>query len=457
MLKLSNTLTGQIEDFKPLQKGAVKMYHCGPTVYDYVHIGNLRAFTLADLIRRYFEHEKYQVTQVMNITDVGQLSGDRDEGEDKMTAGLKREGKLITMDAMKELADFYTERFKEDISSLNILLPHFLPKASENISEDIELIQTLENKGFTYQTSDGIYFDVTKDEHYGQLGGLPISGKSEARIEGNTEKRDSRDFALWKFNKELGFQSPWGQGFPGWHIECSAMSRKYLGDTFDIHTGGIDLAPIHHNNEIAQSENACNCKFVNYWLHNEFVNIGGDKMAKSEGNFITIRTVMEKGYSPLSYRYFLLLSHYKTPTNFTWEALDAAESAYKKIKEFFDTLPDDGNVDSKYEKEFMKALDNDLNTPEAIGCMWNMIKDDNLDPGDKKATLLDFDKILGLGLINNEFSVKNLPLNVKSLLVRREQARIDKDWKKADEIRDQIATLGYEVRDTEEGQKLTKI
>jgi cysteinyl-tRNA synthetase len=457
MLKLSNTLAGQIEDFKPLEKGVVKMYHCGPTVYDYVHIGNLRAFTFADLVRRYFEHEKYQVIQVMNITDVGQLSGDRDEGEDKMTAGLKREGKPITMDAMKELADFYTERFKEDILSLNILLPHFLPKASENILEDIELIQKLEEKGFTYKTSDGIYFDVTKDEHYGQLGGLPTSGKLEARIEGNSEKRDVRDFALWKFNEKLGFPGPWGQGFPGWHIECSAMSRKYLGDSFDIHTGGIDLAPIHHNNEIAQSENACNCKFVNYWLHNEFVNIGGDKMAKSEGNFITIRTVVEKGYSPISYRYFLLLSHYKTPTNFTWEALDAAESAYKKIKEYFDTLPDAENIDSGYEKEFMRALDNDLNTPEAIGIMWNMIKDENLSAADKKATLIDFDKVLGLDFINNEFSVKNLPLNVKSLLARREQARNDKNWKKADEIRDQIAKLGYEVRDTDEGQKLTKI
>jgi cysteinyl-tRNA synthetase len=457
MLKLSNTLTGRIEDFKPLEKGEVKMYHCGPTVYDYVHIGNLRAFTFADIVRRYFEHENFTIKQVMNITDVGQLSGDRDEGEDKMTAGLKREGKPITMSAMKELADFYTERFKEDISSLNILTPHFLPKASENIEEDVELIKKLEEKGFTYITSDGIYFDVNKDEHYGQLGGLPSQGKTEARIEENSEKRDIRDFALWKLNENLGFPSPWGQGFPGWHIECSAMARKYLGDTFDIHTGGIDLAPIHHNNEIAQSENACDCRFANYWLHNEFVNISGAKMAKSEGNFITIRTVIEKGYSSLSYRYFLLLSHYKTPTNFTWEALDAAESAYKKVKEFFDTLPDGGELDSRYEKEFMKALDNDLNTPEAIGCMWNMIKDESLDSADKKATLIDFDKVLGLNFQNNEFSVKNLPLNVKSLLVRREQARSEKKWKKSDEIREQIAELGYMVRDTEEGQKVSRI
>ncbi len=457
MLKLSNTLTGQIEEFKPLIKGEVKMYHCGPTVYDYVHIGNLRAFTLADLLRRYFEHENYKVLQVMNVTDVGQLSGDRDDGEDKMTAGLKRENKPVTMEAMKELAEFYTERFKEDIASLNILPPHYLPKASENITEDIDLIKILEGKGFTYSTSDGIYFDVTKDPHYGQLGGLPSEGLTEARIEGNQEKRDPRDFALWKLNKNMGFPSPWGQGFPGWHIECSAMSRKYLGDSFDIHTGGIDLAPIHHNNEIAQSENACDCKFVNYWLHNEFVNLGEIKMAKSGGNSITIRTIMEKGYSALSYRYFLLLSHYKTPTNFSWEALDAAESGYKKIKEYFETLPDGGELDSKYEKDFMKALDNDLNTPEAIGVMWNMAKDDDLDPADKKATLLDFDKVLGIDFINNEFSVKNLPLNVKSLLVRREQARKDQNWKKADEIRDQIATLGYAVRDTEEGQKLTKL
>lgn len=457
MLRLSNSLSNHVEDFKPLEDGVVKMYHCGPTVYDFVHVGNLRSFYLGDLLRRYFEYENFKVTQVMNITDVGQLSSDSDDGEDKMTTGLRREGKPITLEAMKELADFYTEKFKEDIASLNILPAHFLPKASENIDEDIEIIKTLEEKGFAYKTSDGIYFDVNKDPHYGQLGGLTSAKNSEARIETNNEKRDQRDFALWKFNSEMGFPSPWGQGFPGWHIECSAMSRKYLGNSFDIHTGGIDLAPIHHNNEIAQSENACDCKFVNYWVHNEFVNMGEIKMAKSQGNFVTLRTLIEKGYAPLSYRYFLLQSHYKTPTTFSWESLDGAETSLRRLKETVATLQDGGKISKKYQKKFLKALDNDLNTPEALAVVWEIIKDEKLNPAIKKATVLDLDKILGLNLSHNEFDIVDIPLNVKSLLHRREEARKSEDWKKADLLRDEIEKMGYKIKDTEEGQKLSKI
>ncbi|MDQ3089564.1 MAG: cysteine--tRNA ligase [bacterium] len=457
MLKISNTLTKEVEDFKPIIEGEVKMYHCGPTVYDYAHIGNLRAFLTADILRRYFEHENYKVTQVMNITDVGQLSGDTDEGEDKMTIGLRREGKQVSMESMKELADFYTERFKEDILSLNILLPHHMPKASEHIEEDIEIIKILEDKGFTYKTTDGVYFSVAKDPHYGLLGGTGDVLNSEARINTNTEKEDPRDFALWKFNKNLGFPSPWGQGFPGWHIECSAMSRKYLGESFDIHTGGIDLAPIHHNNEIAQSENACGCKFVNYWVHNEFLQLSENKMAKSAGNSITIRTIIKDGYSPLSYRYFLLLSHYKTPTNFTFEGLGAAETALKRLKDFFDTLPEGGKLNNKYHKKFLKALDSDLNTPEGLGITWQLVKDPKVSLEDKRETLLNFDKILGLHLLNNEFTVINIPSNIRKLLEERDLARIQGEWQKSDEIRESILKLGYEVMDTDEGPKLNKI
>ncbi len=457
MLKLTNTLSRQVEEFKPIETGKVKMYHCGPTVYDYIHIGNLRSFFLGDLLRRYFEHENFEVVQVMNITDVGLLSNDDMDGEDKMTLGLRREGKEVSLAAMKGLGSFYTEKFKEDISKMNILPAHFLPKASDHIQEDIDLISELEKKGFTYKTSDGIYFDISKDSHYGQLGGLISNENAEARINTNSEKKDPRDFALWKLNSEMGFPSPWGQGFPGWHIECSAMSKKYLGDSFDIHTGGIDLAPIHHNNEIAQSENACGCKFVNYWVHNEFVNFSDVKMAKSAGNFVTLRTIIKEGYSPLSYRYFLLLSHYKTPTNFTWEALDAAETAYRRLKETFSILPLNGTVNEKYQKEFLKALDEDLNTSEALGIMWNMMKDDEVSSADKRATLLDFDRILGLDLLHNEFEIKEIPHELKALIAERQIAREKEDWVKADEIRDKISILGFEVRDTEEGQKLSKI
>lgn len=400
-LKLNNTLTGKLEEFVPLEAGKVKMYHCGPTVYDYVHIGNLRSFLLGDLLRRTCEYLGLEVTQVMNVTDVG-IGGNNDEGEDKIISGLKREGKEITMENMKNLADFYTERFKEDIGSMNIKLPHHLPKASEHIAPDIEMIEKLSSKGFTYETEDGIYFDTSKDPHYGKLGKL--GKETESRVE-NSSKKNARDFALWKKNSNLGYPSPWGQGFPGWHIECSAMATKYLGPSFDIHTGGLDLAPVHHNNEIAQSESACGCEFARYWLHNEFVNVGGpstalgiNKMAKSEGTGITLKTLVEKGFSPLAYRYFLLMAHYRTPVTFTWEALEAAQNAYNKITKLVHSLPDGGKVNEAYKKQFIEKIENDLNTPQALAVLWTMMKDDSVSPEDKKATAQNFCRVYGLGL-----------------------------------------------------------
>lgn len=393
-MRLHNTLTGELEEFKPIEQGKVGMYHCGPTVYDYAHIGNFRSFVLADILRRTFEFLGFEVKQVMNITDVG-IGGNNDEGEDKIIRGLKREGKAISMESMKKLGDFYTERFKEDIGKLNIKMPHVLPKASEHIPEQIELIKTLENKGFTYKTSDGIYFDISKYPEYGKLGEL--GKETESRIT-NSEKRNSRDFALWKFNSNLGFPSPWGQGFPGWHIECSAMATKYLGQTFDIHTGGIDLAPIHHNNEIAQSENACGCELAHYWLHNEFVNVPDGKMAKSEGTGITLAEISKANFSPLAYRYFLLMAHYRSPVTFSWEALEAAQNAYNKITKLVAGLPDGGKVDEGYKKQFVEKIENDLNTPQALALLWTLVKDKTVSPEDKKATAQNFCSVYGLGL-----------------------------------------------------------
>lgn len=394
-------MTNSLEEFVPLEAGKVKMYHCGPTVYDYVHIGNLRSFLLADLLRRTFDYLGFEVKQVMNITDVG-IGGNNDEGEDKIISGLKREGKAITMENMRELADFYTERFKEAISAMNIKLPHHLPKASEHIEEDIKMIQTLTSKGFTYEIEDGLYFDTSKDPHYGRLGKL---GKESASRVENPAKKNVRDFALWKKNSNLGYPSPWGQGFPGWHIECSAMATKYLGPSFDIHTGGLDLAPVHHNNEIAQSESACGCQFAHYWLHNEFVNIGSpsttlgvNKMAKSEGTGITLKTLEEKGFSPLAYRYFLLMAHYRTPVTFTWEALEAAQNAFNKIKKLVDSWPDGGQVDEAYKAMFVEKIENDLNTPQALAVLWTLVKDKEVKDEDKKATAQNFCRVYGLGL-----------------------------------------------------------
>jgi cysteinyl-tRNA synthetase len=465
-MRFYNSLNKKIEAFEPIEKGQVKMYHCGPTVYDRVHIGNLRSFMLADLLHRLFLYEGYDVRQIINITDIGQLS-DNDAGEDKMTKGLKREGMPITLEAMRKLADIYTEKFQEDISKLNILSPDKFPKASEHLPEQIDLIKDLENKGFTYNTSDGVYFDTSKDADYGRLGGIEQDGEEESRIGENKEKKNPKDFALWKLNDKIGFESPWGQGFPGWHIECSAMSVKYLGQPFDIHTGGIDLAPIHHNNEIAQSESSCGCPLSNYWLHNEFLNIKDSKMAKSEGNFITLDTIEEKGYSPLSYRYFLLGSHYRTPTNFSWEALEASENAYKRLKIFMMFLDKQieqseenarGEISESYVREFKEALENDLNTSEALAVVWKLAKNagDDISYADTKETLLDFDRVLGLSLENNEFKVEEIPDEIKSLLNERQKAREDEDWARSDELRAEIESRGYIIKDSKDGQGIER-
>jgi len=460
-LKLYNTLSREKEIFKPLKPGDVGMYNCGPTVYYFAHLGNLRAYIFADILRRVLVYNKYSVKQVINITDLGHLSSDEDEGEDKMTKGLRREGKPITMEAMKELAQFYTARFLEDLDSLNIKHPDVLPKASEHIREQIELIKELEKKGFTYKTSDGVYFDTAKKEDYGELSGIDIESlKEESRIKKNPEKKSPADFALWKFNDDLGFDTPWGKGFPGWHIECSAMAMKYLGKHFDIHTGGIDHIPVHHTNEIAQSEAATGERFVNYWLHSGFLNTEGAKMAKSEGNFITLKTLVEKGLSPLSYRYLVLSAHYRSPLTFSWESLEGAQTALNKIYKHFLQLVEIkpqqvGEVDEKYREKFLAYTNDDLDTPKALALLWELVKDDSVSPSNKKATLLDFDKVLGLGFA--EQKLEEIPEEILRLVEEREEARKQEDWQKSDEIRTKITSLGYEIKDTDEGANITKI
>ncbi|MEX2368801.1 MAG: cysteine--tRNA ligase, partial [Candidatus Paceibacterota bacterium] len=331
-LRLFNTMSREKEVFVPVDPGQpVRMYNCGPTVYNFAHIGNLRAFVFADTLRRTLEANGYEVKQVINITDVGHLVSDGDEGQDKMTKGLEREGLPITLAAMQQLGEKFFTAFKGDLEKLHIKKPSYFPKASEHIKEDIALIEILESKGFTYKTADGIYFATDNLSDYGKLAGKQLTeDDNQARVE-NDEKKNPRDFALWKFNNRLGWKSPWGQGFPGWHIECSVMSMQYLGESFDIHTGGIDHITVHHTNEIAQSESATGKPMARFWLHNAFLTIEDEKISKSLGNDLYLSSIEKQGYSPLTYRYLLLSARYRTQINFSWQALDSANQALQKL------------------------------------------------------------------------------------------------------------------------------
>lgn len=434
------------------------MYHCGPTVYGVQHIGNLSMFVFTDILRRTLEYSDFKVKQVINITDFGHLTSDADEGEDKMAKGLKNEGLVPTLENMRILAHKYGKIFLEDIKKLNVKTDGTtFPYASEHVSNQIELIKILEKKGFTYKTEDGLYFDISKYPEYGKLGGLSAYD-TQARVSPNLEKRNLRDFALWKFNNEFGFPSEWGQGFPGWHIECSAMIIEILGEQIDVHTGGIEHIPVHHNNEIAQSEAATGkVPFAKYWLHRAHLQISSKKIAKSEGNVVYLSEIIEKGFSPIAFRYFLLNSHYRTPTNFTWKALEAAQNAYRRLKENVDAWrPQNGVIAESYKKEFSVALENDLNTPEAIAVVWKLVKDESIFPADKRATLLEFDKVLGLDLEHNEFEVTDVSEEVQKLLEDRKKARASGDFQRADDLRDQIKKLGFIVEDTTSGQKVSK-
>ncbi|MFA4830688.1 MAG: cysteine--tRNA ligase [Patescibacteria group bacterium] len=452
MLKLYNTLTRKKETFKPLNGNRVGLYACGPTVYNYAHIGNLRTYVFEDLLIRTLKYNGYKVKHIMNITDVGHLTDDADQGEDKMEKGAKREGKTAY-----EIAEFYTQAFKEDLLDLNILEPSLWCKATDHIGEQIDLVQILIDKGYTYETSDGIYFDTTKLKDYGKLARLDKQDlQAGARVDLG-EKKNSHDFALWKFSGEEKRQMEWDafgrKGFPGWHIECSAMAMKYLGEQFDIHCGGIDHVPIHHTNEIAQSEATTGKKpWVNFWLHGEFLVIENGKMAKSENNFITLQTLKTKNLSPLAYRYFLLQAHYRRQLAFSWEALEAAQNGFEKLKQQIRLIVSNAITDEHVEVEFLDALNDDLNMPEALAVLWTALKDKRIN----LKTVIQFDKILGLNLhdIENKEEKITIPPEAQVLLDERAEARERKDWAESDRLREEIAELGFKVEDTDEGQRV---
>ncbi|MFA7087806.1 MAG: cysteine--tRNA ligase [Patescibacteria group bacterium] len=462
---LYNTLSRQKEEFIPIKEGEVGLYTCGPTVYNYAHIGNLRTYLFEDFLKRVLVYSGYQVKHVTNITDVGHLTGDMDMGEDKMEKAVARDGKSAW-----EIAEFYAIAFKKDLAVLNIIEPAVWCKATDNIPEQIAMIKKLEEKSYTYKTFDGIYFDTSKISDYNKLSHLPLEELKEgARVEKNPEKKNLTDFALWKFSpagakRQMEWESPWGVGFPGWHIECSAMSMKFLGEQLDIHCGGIDHINIHHTNEIAQSEAATGKKFFNYWLHGAFLNIkGGKKMAKSTENFLTLENALiKKGINPLAYRFAALQVHYRKPMEYSEEGIRQAEEGLLSLKKQIIKLNDSGSkgsVDSRYKNKFLAAINDDLNMSQALAVSFEVLKS-GLNPADKLATILNFDQVLGLGLdILEESSnvgllIEELPQDVKNLIERRSAARADKDWAEADRLRTEISKLGYTIEDASDGQKI---
>jgi cysteinyl-tRNA synthetase len=468
-IQLYNTLGREKQIFKPLEAGKAGMYCCGLTVYNYAHIGNLRAYIFEDLLKRVLLYNGYKVKHVMNITDVGHLQSDADEGEDKMELGSDREGKTAW-----ELSEYYTKEFQNDMKALNILPPNIWCKATDHIKEQIELIQCLEKKGFTYITSDGLYFDTSSLSDYGKLarlGGIDIAGLEEGkRIAFSEEKKNKTDFALWKFSpkgkkRQMEWDSPWGTGFPGWHIECSAMSMKYLGETFDIHCGGVDHVPIHHTNEIAQSEACTGKKFVNYWMHNEFLIIEAEKMSKSSGDFLRLKTLTDKDYDPLEFRYLCLGTLYRKHLQFTWENLDAAKNAFARLKnrviEFRTAdsadFSDSADLISDYKQRFLESINDDLNIPAGLAVMWDVVRNDLLSPKARLELLYDFDTVFGLGLKDvKEKSGDDIPEEVMTLVNQRIEAKKAKDFKLADELRNKVKEMGYVIVDKKDGVEVKK-
>lgn len=458
IITLYNTLSRKEETFNSIKEDIIGIYSCGPTVYHYAHIGNLRAYVFADILRRSFLYAGYTVKHIINITDVGHLVGDGDEGEDKLEAGAKREGKTAW-----EIAKFYEEAFMEDLKLLNIPTEAYIfPRATENIQEQIDIISTLEKQGYTYKITDGVYFDTSLFSHYADLAKLDVKGlQSGARVEENKEKKNITDFALWKFSplnetRQMEWQSPWGKGFPGWHIECSAMSMKSLGNHFDIHTGGIDHIPVHHTNEIAQSECATGVKYVNYWMHVNFLNDQSGKMSKSKEDFLRLKTIIDENISALAYRYYLLTTHYRAEIAFSFTSLKGATSAYEKLCSWvLENRALSGNISEEYKKEFDDYIFNDVGTPQAVALIWKLLKDEAVMPADKYKTILSWDEVLGLGLKDLVKEVVNIPREVQSLLDERLHAKESKDWAKSDELRTKIEALGFSVKDTKDGQEVS--
>jgi cysteinyl-tRNA synthetase len=465
MLSLYNSLTRKVENFEPLKAPNVGMYTCGPTVYNYAHIGNFRTYVTADFLVRTLLVNKYKVKYIMNLTDVGHLTGDNvgdaDTGEDRMEKAANIEGKSAW-----DIAKFYTKAFMEDFQRLNLVVPYLFTQATDHIEEQIELIKKLEKKGFAYTTTDGIYFDTEKFPAYGKLSDLDKI-KEGARVEINPEKKNPRDFALWKFSPEdskrqMEWESPWGVGFPGWHIECSAMGMKYLGESFDIHAGGIDLKETHHPNEIAQSEAVTGKQFVKYWVHSAFMLIDGKRMSKSLGNNYTVDQLERHGADPMALRYLFMQTHYRKELNFTFESLEAAQTALSRLREEITTWSKPTNKLNMgvavLEQQFMDAINDDLNMPKALGIVWELMKSNN--PSNiKAASLFRMDEVLGLDLFDYKQEHQKeiaVPAEVQELISQREALRKQRRFHAADALRAQIRKLGYEVEDNGDSVKITK-
>ena len=449
-LKFYNTLTREKEDFSPIDSKEVRMYTCGPTVYNYPHIGNYRAYIFADTLKRVLMYEGFNVKHIMNLTDI----------DDKTILGSQKEEKTL-----KKFTEFYTQEFLKDIKSLNILNPTKFTKATDYIEQMVGIIKKLMKNKLAYKSADNsIYFDIKKFKNYGKLSHLVLENQKEnasGRIKTDEyEKDNAQDFALWKAwdkkDGEVFWETELGKGRPGWHIECSAMSMSNLGEQIDIHTGGVDNIFPHHENEIAQSEGVTEKQFVKYWMHNEWVLVDQKKMAKSFNNFYTLKDITDRKIDPIAYRFWLLMANYRTRVNFVWEALEGSEIALKRLYKLYIELDGQiGKIDTKYQQKFKEYLEDDLDTPRALSLLWDVLKDETISPADKKATILDFDKVLGLGFENLKEEI--IPEEIIKLAEEREQARLKKDFKKSDELRDKINSLGYEIEDSFGGYKINRI
>jgi cysteinyl-tRNA synthetase len=461
-LTLYNTLTRRKESFEPLEPGHVRIYSCGPTVYSHQHIGNLRPYLFADLLRRTLELEGYRVTHVINITDVGHLTDDADAGEDKIEVAARRTGRRAA-----DIAAEYEAQWRRDCAAVGCLPAHVYPRASEHVPQQIAMARALEEKGFTYRIADGIYFDVSRFPRYAELGRLDLGGQEAgARIGGVEGKRHAADFAVWKFaeagvRRQQEWDSPWGRGFPGWHLECSAMSVEYLGTTFDIHTGGVDHIPVHHSNEIAQSECALGVHpWVRFWMHEEFLDFRGEKMSKSKGNVYVLDDLVAQGIPPLAYRYFFLQAHYRQQQTFTDEALEAAATGYDRLVALAAELREaEGQVDeaklASWRERFRDALRDDLNAPRALAVAWEVARSSELSPAERWALLEDFDRVLGLDLAHAvpRTARQESDPRIDALVAERERARAARDFATADRIRDELAAEGILVEDTPDGAR----
>ena len=454
MLKIYNTLTREKEEFKPINDNEVKMYSCGPTVYNYAHIGNLRAYLFMDSLRRILEYNGYKLKHVMNITDVGHMTSDAEEGEDTMMTAARRENKNPY-----DIADFYTNAFLADINKLKIEKPEIIARATEHINVMEEYVKKIIDNGYTYSTENTVYFDTSKLDKYGILSNRNVEDqKAGARVEFDNQKKNISDFALWiKAPKEhiMQWDSFFGMSYPGWHLECSAMGYKYLGDHFDIHTGGIDHIPVHHENEIAQSKGFSGKQPVNYWMHVNFLLVNGEKMSKSLNNLYTIDELTEKGYEPLVYKMFNFTSNYRSQINFTWEAMDSAKTALSRLRDGY-LKHAEGNekieesIIKDYEEKFLDAINDDLNMPMAMSVVWDVVRNP-IKSKDFQKLLLKFDRVLGLDLENYKPEDKELPEEIKQLIKLRNEARSEKNWSESDRLRDELISKGYIVKDTKEG------